>query len=435
MTTSVWSKRLEQRLSALADGASKESLQTLSRWITFNRKHALHTLGALKQVMLSENTTTSRLWLCWQLIDQVLMLDKDDGTKFNRTEDLRIMMGEHVVIPTADCLSEKEILNKVKPLIQQWDTINVFGGPTLTNQVKRAVASAAQSSRKDTKPEAQTRNDVDNDSGDEVLAPSDDLKTQDNSTEGETIPIPIPIPMSTKELEKENTVDFPAKSDSNTLEKRNTTSNTETTQVEFDFDKAGIPEGRVEAREFLEPCKAVATLQITRDLRSESTVQMKSWFQSIPNDIREDMKARYEKETQINDGVLPALDDSKVEHYSLGLSREILDLDVEEALENVRSFREIVQKLKSARKRLIHLLIKSRCNFGSNQAAEAFYEVNVQQEKLQKRRELLIDAMDLEGLEPPKQEENENERELEGFTWFNPDEPAKKRQKVSEVIA
>mmetsp|Transcript_33097 Transcript_33097/g.49965 ORF Transcript_33097/g.49965 Transcript_33097/m.49965 type:complete len:433 (-) Transcript_33097:84-1382(-) len=432
MAVSVWSKRLEQRLSALADGASKESLQTLSRWITFNRKHALHTLGALKQIMLSENTTNPRLWLYWQLIDQVLMLDKDDGTRFNRTEDLRIMMGEHVVIPTAGCLSEKEILNKVKPLIQQWDTINVFGGPTLTNQVKRAVASAAQSSRKDNKPETQTRNDVDNDSGDELLPPSDDLKTQDNSAEGEMTPIPME---STKVLETENTPDFSTKSDSNTFEKRNTTSNIDTTQVEFDFDKAGIPEGRVEAREFLEPCKAVATLQITRDLRSESTVQMKSWFQSIPNDIREDMKARYEKETQINYGVLPALGDDKVEHYSLGLSREILDLDVEEALENVRSFREIVQKLKSARKRLIHLLIKSRCNFGSNQAAEAFYEVNVQQVKLQKRRELLFDAMDLEGLEPPKQEENEYERELEGFTWFNPDEPAKKRRKVSEVIA
>mmetsp|Transcript_22029 Transcript_22029/g.32543 ORF Transcript_22029/g.32543 Transcript_22029/m.32543 type:complete len:435 (-) Transcript_22029:8-1312(-) len=432
MTTSIWSKRLEKRLSALANGASKESLQTLSRWIAFNRKHALDIVGALKQNMLSESTTSARLWLYWQLIDQILLLDKDNTTRFDRAEDLRIMVGEQIVIPTARGLSEKEILMKVKPLVQQWDAINVFGGPTLTNQVKRAVGSAAAPSTKVNEPETHKSTDLEKNTDDEAFPPSDDTKVHDVSNVEEKASVTKGVATAPEE---ETTVDFASKLDSNTNEERNSASTTNATQVEFDFENAGIPAGTVEAREFLEPCKAVATLQITRDLRSESSVQMKSWFQSIPSDIRESMKLRYEKEKKIGDEVLPALGEEKVERYSLGLSSEILDLDVDEALENVRSFRDVVQKLKAARKKLIHLLIKSRCDFGSNQAAEAFYDGSGLQEKLGKRRELLLDAMDLEGLEPPEKKQDENVKELDGFSWFNSDEPKPKRQKVSESIS
>jgi hypothetical protein len=72
---------------------------------------------------------------------------------------------------------------------------------------------------------------------------------------------------------------------------------------------------------------------------------------------------------------VPTLDEAKVEQYSVNLRSDILDLSVEEALDNIRSFREIVMKLKVARKKLFNLLVKSRCEFGSRQAAEAFFEL------------------------------------------------------------
>jgi hypothetical protein len=200
--------------------------------------------------------------------------------------------------------------------------------------------------------------------------------------------------------------------------------------VEFDFDKEGIPAGKVEAREFLEPCKAVATLQITRDLRSESTVHVGSWLSAIPTDIREDME-KYKK-AKDETGEEPEVEEAAVEKYSLELRDEVLDLNIEEALDNVRSYREIVLKLRAARKKLFHLLVKSRCEFGSEEAARAFFELDGVSEKLKKRKELLADAMDLEGLELPKEETEEVTKELEGFSWYNPDEPEAKRQKVEQ---
>jgi hypothetical protein len=38
--SSNWGPKLEKKLNALADSASKESIQTLANWIGFNRKHA-----------------------------------------------------------------------------------------------------------------------------------------------------------------------------------------------------------------------------------------------------------------------------------------------------------------------------------------------------------------------------------------------------------
>jgi hypothetical protein len=198
--------------------------------------------------------------------------------------------------------------------------------------------------------------------------------------------------------------------------------------VDFDFEKEGIPAGTVDAREFVEPCKAVATLQITRDLRSESCVHLRSLLAAIPKNIRDDME-QYKK--QMDDtGEMPELDASKVEQYSVNLRSEILDLSVEESLDNIRSFREIVMKLKAARKKLFQLLVKSRCEFGSRLAAEAFFELEALSEQLKKRKELILDAMDLDGLEPPSEEPEEPLKGLDDISWYNPDESTAKRQKL-----
>jgi len=369
MLASIWCTRLEKRLAALADAASKESIQTLSRWITFNRKHALYFNEVLKANMLSKNTTTARLWLYWQLIDQILVQDKDNATKFDRYGELRILVGDQIVISAAKRLSEKSLLDKVKPLFEQWDTVNVFGGPTLMNQIKRAAESILFPPKR-----------MESESGNKQKKGSLMEKTSDKVFPelGET-PRHETSPMSNSSITtKVNTRRFQDASIDVVMnplvssnDQRHHTVNS-IVSIDFDFEKAGIPHDIVEAREFLEPCKAVATLQITRDLRSESTVQLKSWFQSIPKDIREEMRSRYEEETRVGDGKLSEIDEKKVEHYSLGLSREILDLNIEESLENVRSFRDIVKKLKTARKKLINLLIKSRCKFGSDEAAQAF---------------------------------------------------------------
>eukprot|EP00545_Synedropsis_sp_CCMP1620_P007349 CAMPEP_0119004018 /NCGR_PEP_ID=MMETSP1176-20130426/898_1 /TAXON_ID=265551 /ORGANISM="Synedropsis recta cf, Strain CCMP1620" /LENGTH=417 /DNA_ID=CAMNT_0006955675 /DNA_START=65 /DNA_END=1318 /DNA_ORIENTATION=- len=417
MTPNVWSKRLQKRLSALTDAASKDSLQTLARWISFNRKHAKEFSQTIAQTMASSSSPT-RSWMFWQLVDHILLQDKDDSPKFDRYEELRIELGEVVVVPSMRDGSD-ELLLKIKPMMEVWDNINVFGGPTLINQIKRAassphkkkapVAVAAPSQAKETTPQK-----------DDAPPEDTDFPMEDFSEVSEKQELPIKDD-ATKLME----TTLPLKRISSTADERRNS-----VLVEFDFDKEGISAGKVEAREFLEPCKAVATLQITRDLRSESTVHLGSWLSAIPKDIREDL-AKYKKE-QDETGQEPELDDAKIEEYSIGLSSEVLDLNIEESLESARSYREIVLKLRAARQKLFHLLVKSRCEFGSEEAAKAFFTLDGVSEKLQKRKLLLLDAMDLEGLEPPKQATEEPTKELDGISWYNPDEPEAKRQKVDQ---
>jgi hypothetical protein len=394
-------------MSGLTDAPSKDSLQTIARWIGFNRKHGKEFAQTLAQTIAS-STSPTRSWVYWQLLDHVLLQDKDDSPKFDRYEELRIEFGEVIVVPSMRDVSG-ELLLKVKPLMEEWDTINVFGGPTLLNQIKRAASSpnkkkAPPPPAKETTPQREApQENTDFPMEDFSEVSNKQMPVKDDTAELTTTTVPLKSP---NEIRRTSVV------------------------VEFDFDKEGIPAGKVEAREFLEPCKAVATLQITRDLRSESTVHVGSWLSAIPTDIKEDM-AKYKK-VKDETGEEPELEEADVEKYSLELSDEVLDLNIEEALDNVRSYREIVLKLRAARKKLFHLLVKSRCEFGSEEAARAFFELDGVSEKLKKRKELLADAMDLEGLELPNEEIEETTKELEGFSWYNPDEPEAKRQKVEQ---
>lgn len=401
-TSNVWSTRLEKRLSALADGASKESLQTLARWVAFNRKHAKEFVPSIRSAMLA-SPGMARSWLYWQFLDQILLQDKGDSSRFDRAEGLRMELGEHVIVPLMKEISG-DLMLKVKPFLEVWDSVNVFGGPTLINQIKRAASSPSKSEK--APPPAPAKPEE----------PTDEFPVaDDNDVEMEDAPPPAPPLADPPPFE----TSVPLRE-----ERRHSI-------INFDFEKEGVPAGKVEAREFLEPCKAVATLQITRDLRSDSTVHLRSYLTSIPKEIREDMEA-YKKQLD-ETGEMPELDEKKVGQYSTALSSDLLDLNIEEALDNVRSFREIVKKLKTARAKLFHLLIKSRCDFGSHQAAEAFLGLDSLTEKLESRRGPLLDAMDLEGLEPPKEEAEEVTKEFESFTWYNPEEPTAKRQKVEST--
>lgn len=309
-------------------------------------------------------------------------------------------LGEHVIVPLMKEISG-DLMLKVKPFLEVWDSVNVFGGPTLINQIKRAASSPSKSEKAPPPAPAKPEEPID-------VADDNDVEMEDAPPPAPPLADPPPFETSVPLRE----------------ERRHSI-------INFDFEKEGVPAGKVEAREFLEPCKAVATLQITRDLRSDSTVHLRSYLTSIPKEIREDMEA-YKKQLD-ETGEMPELDEKKVGQYSTALSSDLLDLNIEEALDNVRSFREIVKKLKTARAKLFHLLIKSRCDFGSHQAAEAFLGLDSLTEKLESRRGPLLDAMDLEGLEPPKEEAEEVTKEFESFTWYNPEEPTAKRQKVEST--
>jgi hypothetical protein len=168
-SSSSWATKFEKKLKALTEGgASKESIQTLATWMVFNRKH----VSAFSQVLLSlpdltsaavagavgvPNTiaTTSKQTLYWQLIHQVLLSNKEDQDKWERALDMRITMGESVILVALPNLCSNNnnndddetsttatIMDLVEGMIKEWDQYNVFGGPTLTGQIKRILLTA-----------------------------------------------------------------------------------------------------------------------------------------------------------------------------------------------------------------------------------------------------------------------------------------------------
>merc|ERR1712226_1573138 len=71
-------------------------------------------------------------------------MGKDNANKWDKMADLRVLLGEMML----NCLKSKKILQdssaafeKLNTFLKEWDSSNVFGGPTLVNQLKRELSA------------------------------------------------------------------------------------------------------------------------------------------------------------------------------------------------------------------------------------------------------------------------------------------------------
>ena len=156
---SSWGSKLEKKLKALADSASKESMQTLAHWVWFNRKNAAAFASTFRDALIATNTDT-RQWLYWQVVSECLFNNRDNAEKWERASDLRTTLGEVAVVPALQGLGTRALTDKVEGLLKQWDEDNVFGGPTIVGQIRRllttpqgSVEQATVDSPKDTPKE------------------------------------------------------------------------------------------------------------------------------------------------------------------------------------------------------------------------------------------------------------------------------------------
>ena len=192
-----------------------------------------------------------------------------------------------------------------------------------------------------------------------------------------------------------------------------------------------VPPGPVESREFLDPCKAITTLQIARDIRTNTAVEISTALANLPEDILSTGQ-------DLDSGKLQELDTAKTNEFSIRIPSNLIDLDISEETSSLNIFQDIVQRQQKARQRLIHLLLRSRCKFGSSEAAREFHDIDNLAENLKKRKEALSDALELEGLDPNEignntdasDKKKRNERPLSPLTWYTPG-CGNKKQKVS----
>ena len=214
------------------------------------------------------------------------------------------------------------------------------------------------------------------------------------------------------------------------------------------FTKKGVEAANVEPSQFLEACKVIASIQITRDLGSDVAMNLSSALSSIPLEVEKACNVILTQQQNGRDETTPITDLVPVENLS-NLPDEVLDLDIKYARQSLQTYREAIRQQRMARLQCLHLLLQSRCSFGSVEAARAFcggnvgcVSMNAVLERLKKRKEMLVDAMALEGLDVEEDEEEKKlekeEEELKPLSWF-PDvhdkvaeeEQAEKRIKFS----
>ena len=419
-----YASRLVSKLSALQETSSKESLQTLAKWIGFHRKHS----AALAEVLTGECLRGNKGSVTVAVINELLLLHKDDPARWERLSDLRLAVGEALV--QAESLPKE----KFGSLLTEWDEHSVFGGPTLIHELRRRLSGSASAPSKTssqvqaatTKATSETKIPKQEESDEPAVSaaekkkeeePADELKPKATTHASE----------STKPSSRTADSASPPPAAASAAPSKQEI----VVQPQYDFESKNIPERTVEPREFMDPCRAIATLQIARDLSNDNAVQMSSLLQSMPEDIR-----AFTAQLAETGGVMQ-LEEAQARDFSKRCSDQLIDADLMEALQNVRTLRDIVRKQSEARQQLLELLVASRCNFGAEQAAEAYYKID--SSRLKRRAQILTDAMELEGLDITQEEstaakavKNTEEEELPPLAWYKPEEKSSpnKRPKV-----
>ena len=191
----------------------------------------------------------------------------------------------------------------------------------------------------------------------------------------------------------------------------------------------GVEEAKVEPSQFLEACKVIASIQITRDLGSDAAMNISSALSNIPSEVEEACNTilQQQKGGDGNDTSTSITELLSSDTLS-ALPDELLDMDLKYAKTQLQTYKEAIRQQRKARLQCLHLLLQSRCSFGSMDAARSFCggdgsEVSMDDvlEKLKKRKEVLVDALALEGLDVDEDAEEKMEKmeqELKPLAWF-----------------
>jgi hypothetical protein len=519
-----WGVKFMTNFSALTTTSSKESIQTFVQWIYFNRKHKANFISAFQAQVGTTSTAHSAIndsiySILLTVLHEVFILHHG-GTapeKWDLASELRISLGESLLLEYALLFPD---VTKLETYVQQWETCNAFGDPTIIRQLRtKLLSSRTASSTITSNPTIATKpvstvavqvvagGDVANFSADSVEAPNDtaEIKVEsENNDTNERRKVQVPIPETLKDpdvvmdeaittnattavktasvsnREEEEDVllmeEAPAaatrrirtkakqsnddddddvvivekeKDDFDVLmnpnESRTTAamisaktspSSSSSATTKFDFEASGIPATKVQAQEFLEPCRLIATLQIARDLRNDSAVQISSLLQSLPESVR----AMIADAAESDDSASYVVPDETAREFCTIINDQLLDMNMDDQLENVTTFMDLIDRQRKARQTIYELLVGSRCQFGAQDVAETYYSIN--DTILKQRAQILADAMDLEGLEvqpinPAISAMVELEKELVPFKWYNTsevgagdDDVSNKRQKI-----
>ena len=402
---SNWGNKLSHKLNVLNEASSKESVQTLAKWIGFNRKHVGAFLPVLREALLQANSPALQVTRI-SVLHELFILDKDTPEKWGRMEELRVTLAESLLLPLVGQLQETTRDKLRTSFLKEWDDSNAFAGPTLINQLRKTLTSTNNVETTNT-ASATAHND-----DSKALATSETARLDKPAVSASGVESTDSLYTShqktVKSTQSESNVpnkDAVAEKVPTSYKDKHPTSSTAKapdssssppshTDKAYDFEATGIPAADVDTKTLLDPTHTIASLQIARDLRSDGAVQLSSLLAGLPDDIK---KACQDKEELTPD---------TIRKFLLQTPDTLLDMDLEEQLQSIRMYRDIIKRQRNSRKQLIRTLIQSRCNFGAQYVASAFENADRAGEELQKRKQILMDAMELEGLDVAQDEKD-----------------------------
>jgi hypothetical protein len=451
MSSSSWSEKLRVKLSGLSDRPSSESIKTVAKWIGFNRKYANDFCQGLQETLVVSSVDKQAALL--QVIHEVMILDYEEGPqKWERLAPLRMTFGRFVQGVSASIW--ENWTKHIPPLLSKWEACHSLEDSSIIEalrrrvdnpqlkvevvspNVKQEVAEVAHQDVVSSKPSPSIKNEP------------DEASSQDQSEVANSAGTESAIPKEEKPNDGPPSPKFPEEQLSPRQSARDSITGSftaATASLTFDFESYGIPErDDITAVELLEPSRLVMSGQIARDLRNDNTVQLSNLLMSLPDPIREECaKADEEGESYAGLSTERAMEFAKMLRSKSTLAEDngghdtLLDMNIQEQLNSIHTYRELIMRQQQAREQVVSLMIASRGKLGAEKTAAAFSSTQEILQTLQRRQQLLVDALELEGIDvSAEQQAKAKFPELAPFDWLTPgdsaaaEEGANKRPRV-----
>ena len=203
------SSKLLKRLNNFTRTTSKESTQTLAKWILFHARHHDASLqNTLVSFLLAQPKPVEPRILnlvFWNLLSEICTMysdgvEKKDGeTKWKTYSDFRLGVCERVLLPAMKALSSLEggkgniqqVKTSVKNMIGSWDTKKSFGNTACIDDLRDALDASST-----TDETAQEDSKKGNDESSEIhvdTKPDEALEdAPDEVKESEQVSTPVP---------------------------------------------------------------------------------------------------------------------------------------------------------------------------------------------------------------------------------------------------
>merc|ERR1711862_65308 len=166
----------------------------------------------------------------------------------------------------------------------------------------------------------------------------------------------------------------------------------------------------------------------------DSATRYSQLLQTIPSkivDYANTLQQQQHKSSELSSPLDNIMNKKTTPDLSI-LSDDVLDIPINEVIQEVQTLSKSIQTQYDARMNLLQQLYTCKCNFGSKTAAKEYYNVQEMLTMIQKKKEILEDAMESEGVDIEDIKKNssyasssrndDDWKELADFDWYTKEE-------------